>query len=368
MDFLRHNARRIVVKLGTHTLTHADGNLNAERIHSLCGQVAALRSRGIEVVLVSSGAIGLGVGNLGLERRPTDLASLQACAAIGQTILMQTWREGFRAHGIEVAQVLLTHEDVRSRNRHLNCRNTLDRLLQLGVVPIVNENDTVSAREIKFGDNDMLSALAASLTRADLLVILSTIPGLLDRTGDGGLVPVVHCITPAIEAMAGDADSPLSTGGMISKIAAAKVATRSGTGVYIGDGGDPLILLHLVGGRSRGTFFVPASLSLDAKRRWIAFFESPGGTLHVDAGATQALRHGGGSLLAKGLRRVEGDFARGAVVMIADPRGDLVARGIAQFDSMQMRDIAGLDSQTIRARIPGCKRTEAVHRNTLVLL
>ncbi len=368
MDFLRQNARRIVVKLGTHTLTHADGGLNEARIHGLCDQIASLRRRGIEVVVVSSGAIGLGVGSLGLARRPADLASLQACAAVGQTILMQTWREGFRRHGIGVAQVLLTHEDVRSRNRHLNCRNTLERLLQLGVVPVVNENDTVSAREIKFGDNDMLSALTASLTRADLLVILSTIPGLLDRTGDGSLVPVVEEITPAVEAMAGGSDNPLATGGMVSKIAAAKVATRSGTAVYIGDGSDPQILLHLVSGRSRGTFFVPVSLSLDAKRRWVAFFESPGGTLHVDAGAAEALRHGGGSLLAKGMKRVDGRFAQGAVVTIAGPDGAVIARGIAQFSADELRAVAGLDSDAIRARLPGCKRTEAVHRNTLVLL
>ncbi len=366
--FLRQNARRIIVKIGTHTLAHQDGSHNAERIESLCFQIADLRKRGLEIIIVSSGAIGLGLGNLGMSKRPTDLATLQACAAVGQTILMQTWRNGFRHHDIEVGQVLLTHEDVRNRTRHLACRNTLERLIQLGVIPIINENDTVSAKEIRFGDNDMLSALTASLTNADLLILLSTIPGLLDRTGDGELVPVVKKITPAIEAMAGGSDSPLATGGMISKIAAAKVATRSGAGVFIGDGRNPRILLELANGNAAGTFFVPSALTLDAKRRWIAFFESSKGSLTVDTGAADALLNHGKSLLPKGLLQVEGQFSKGSVVMILSENGDPIARGIAQFDADQLRSIAGHDSHDIRSRFPASKRTEAVHRSSLVLL
>ncbi|MCD8483549.1 MAG: glutamate 5-kinase [Verrucomicrobia bacterium] len=255
MRFLSGHAERVVIKLGTNLLTAGGGRLDVVRVSGICTQIAAMRAKGLQVVVVSSGAVGLGMGKLGLLRRPTELASLQACAAIGQSLLMETWQQCFQQHGIIVAQILLTREDVRHRERHLAITHTLEHLLKLGVVPIVNENDTVSAAEIKFGDNDILSALTASLIQAHLLVILSTIPGLLDLKGDGKVVPVVAQIDERIEAMAGGTTSATAVGGMRSKIEAAKVATKSGCGVFIGSGEHPALLAELMEGRALGTFF-----------------------------------------------------------------------------------------------------------------
>jgi len=368
MDFLLENVRRVVIKLGTNILTRGGGRMEVERVQDLCAQIASLRKRNVDVIIVSSGAVGLGMGRLGLTRRPTELATLQACAAIGQTLLMETWQKSLQAHDITCAQILLTHEDVRHRNRHLAVTNTLERLLKLGVVPVVNENDTVSVAELKFGDNDILSALTASLAKADLLVILSTVPGLIDRTGTGEIVPVVREITPEIRAMAGGTDSPTAVGGMISKIDAARVATRSGCGVFIGNGADPVIIMHLLNGRAEGTFFVPSNLPLDSRKRWIAFFETPRGKIRVDAGAATALRTNGRSLLAKGVKSVTGEFPDHSVVEIEDEDGRLVARGVTGFGSAEIASIAGKESSAIRAQFPGRRRFEIIHRNALVLL
>lgn len=241
-------AKRIVIKLGTGVLTTGIGNLDTERISALCNQVKALRERGIEVILVSSGSIGLGMGKLGLEKRPKDLASLQACAAVGQSILINTWQKGFDPHELTVAQILLTREDLRAKHRHNAVFETVERLLANGTVPIVNENDTVSATEIKFGDNDTLSALVASVTNADLLFILSNIPGLIDMQGSGEVIPVVETITPEIEAMAQGTQQETSVGGMVSKLSAAKIAQRAGCGVIIGSGKDASLFDHLLEG------------------------------------------------------------------------------------------------------------------------
>jgi glutamate 5-kinase len=231
-------AKRIVIKIGTGVLTSGIGDLNTARIEVLCHQVKVLRDRGIEVILVSSGAVGLGMGKLGLEKRPKELASQQACAAVGQTILVNTWQQGFDPHGLTVAQILLTREDLRAKHRHTAVFNTIERLLANGTVPIVNENDTVSAREIKFGDNDTLSALVASVTNADQLFILSNIPGLIDMQGTGEVVPFVEKMTSNIEAMAQGTTDTTAVGGMISKLSAAKIAHRAGCGVTIGNGQD----------------------------------------------------------------------------------------------------------------------------------
>src|SRR3954470_19504320 len=220
--------RRLVVKLGTGVLTSGVGQLDTARIESMCAQIARLRAQGTEVIVVSSGAVGLGMGRLGLGKRPKDLSKKQACAAVGQSLLMQTWQRGFEPHGSTVAQVLLTHDDLRVRSRYLGVKETLQQLLVYQTIPIINENDTVSAAEIKFGDNDTLSAMVASLVEAQYLFILSTAPGLIDMKGSGEIVPVVERITPEIEAMAGGTTSETATGGMISKISAAKLATRSG--------------------------------------------------------------------------------------------------------------------------------------------
>ncbi|HYD84468.1 MAG TPA: glutamate 5-kinase, partial [Opitutus sp.] len=225
--------KRIVIKLGTGVLTTGIGQLDTARIAAVCAEIAALRARGTEVILVSSGAVGLGMGALQLEKRPKDVSKKQACAAVGQSLLMQHWQSGFAPHDLTVAQVLLTHEDLRGRARFLGVKATLRQLVDYNTIPVINENDTVSAAEIKFGDNDTLSAMVASLVEARYLIILSTAPGLVDLRGTKQIVPVVERITPEIEAMAGGTTSETAVGGMISKISAAKLATRSGCGVFI---------------------------------------------------------------------------------------------------------------------------------------
>jgi glutamate 5-kinase len=360
--------KRVVIKLGTGVLTHGVGQLDEPRIAAVCTQIAALRARGAEVLVVSSGAVGLGMGVLRLAKRPGELARKQACAAIGQSLLMQTWQRGFAPLGLTVAQVLLTHEDLRGRERHLGVKATLRQLLDYSVVPIINENDTVSAAEIKFGDNDTLSALVASLIEADHLVILSTAPGLVDLRGTKQIVPVVEKITPEIEAMAGGTTSETATGGMISKISAAKLATKSGCGVFIASGAEPDILEKLFSGRGPGTFFVPSGLPLNAKKRWLAWYQRPAGTLHVNAGAAAALREHGTSLLAAGVTGVSGEFAAGDVVNIAAPDGLVIARGTSSFSSSETAHLSGKKSDEMRVLYSTRKHLEVVHRDELVLL
>lgn len=368
MQFLEANARRVVVKIGTNSLTGPGGKLLNDRIEGLCAQVGALRKKGFEVLVVSSGAVGMGLGKLGLQRRPADLASLQACAAVGQPCLMEAWQHCLEKEHIATAQILLTREDIRGRKRHLNIRNTLEKLLSLGVVPVVNENDTVSADEIKFGDNDILSALLASLLKADLLVILSTIPGLMEKQGKGKLIPVVQEISPEIEAMAGGAKNELATGGMVTKIEAAKLATQSGCGVFIGSAEENNILEEIHSGTARGTFFIPQSISLAARKRWIAYFEKPTGALQLDAGAVRAVKERNSSLLARGVTGCDGVFGEGSVVTLHDPAGEIIARGIVAYDDATLRTILGLASGEIKARQPGRSRYEVVHRDSLVLI
>jgi len=360
--------KRVVVKLGTGVLTRGVGQLDEPRIAAVCAQLAALRARGAEVIVVSSGAVGLGMGALGLAKRPAELARKQACAAVGQSLLMQTWQHGFAPHGLTVAQVLLTHEDLRERARHLGVKATLRQLLDYGVIPVINENDTVSAAEIKFGDNDTLSALVASLVEADHLVILSTAPGLIDLKGTKQIVPVVEKITPEIEAMAGGTTSETAVGGMVSKIAAARIATKAGCGVFIAGGAEPDILEKLFSGRGPGTFFVPSGLPLHAKKRWLAWFQRPAGTIHINAGAAAALRERGTSLLAAGVTGATGEFAAGDVVDIVAPDGAVIARGTSSFTRGEILTISGKKGDELRALFPGRKHLEVVHRNDLVLL
>jgi glutamate 5-kinase len=360
--------RRVVVKLGTGVLTSAGGELNTARIAAVCAEIAALRARGTEVIVVSSGAVGLGMGALGLAKRPKDLAKKQACAAIGQSRLMQTWQAGFAPHRLTVAQVLLTHDDLRVRARYLGVQETLRQLIGYGTIPIINENDTVSAAEIKFGDNDTLSAMVASLVEANHLVILSTAPGLIDLKGTKQIVPVVERITPEIEAMAGGTTSETAVGGMVSKISAAKLATRAGCGVFIASGAEPEILAKLFGGRGPGTFFVPSGLPLDAKKRWLAYFQRPAGTIFVNANAVPALRDHGRSLLAVGVTGAGGEFAAGDIVNIAGPDGAIFARGKSAFASDEIAALAGRQGDAVAALHPARKRHEVVHRNDLVLL
>jgi len=360
--------RRVVVKLGTGVLTSGIGDLNAARIAAVCAEIAALRARGTEVIVVSSGAVGLGMGRLGLEKKPREISKKQACAAIGQSLLMQTWQAGFAPHRLTVAQVLLTHDDLRLRSRYVGVQEALRQLISYGTIPVINENDTVSAAEIKFGDNDMLSAMVASLIGAQHLIILSTAPGLVDMRGTGEIVPVVERITAEIEAMAGGTTSETATGGMVSKIAAAKLATKSGCGVFIASGAEPEILAKLLCGRGPGTFFVPNGLPLEARKRWLAYFQRPAGTLLLNANAVPVLRGQGRSLLAVGVTGSRGEFAAGDIVNLAGPDGMVFARGKTSFGSDEIPALAGKKGDAVAALYPTRKRLEVIHRNDLVLL
>ncbi len=349
-------AKRIVIKLGTGVLTSGIGELNTGRIEALCRQVHLLRERGTEVILVSSGAVGLGMGKLGLKKRPRDLAALQACAAVGQSILINIWQRSFDPHGITVAQILLTREDLRAKHRHNAVFNTVERLLARGAVPIVNENDTVSAAEIKFGDNDTLSALVASVSSADLLIILSNIPGLIDMRGTGKVVPIVEAITPEIEAMAQGTPHETSVGGMVSKLSAAKIAHRAGCGVFIGSGADAGLFDRLLAGESVGTYFLPSDLPVKSHKRWIAIQDHTFGKITVDAGAADALLKNGRSLLAAGITEVEGVFHAGDVVQICDARGSAIAQGLVALDADALEELPRSGSDPV------------IHRDHLVLL
>lgn len=355
-EFLK-NAVRIVVKLGTGVLTDSHKQPDPAQMGQLAAQLAGQRRAGKEVVVVSSGAVGAGMGALGYEKRPSELAELQACAAVGQSRLMATYERLFGAYGLAVAQVLITHEDLEHHERHLNARNTLITLLRLGVVPVINENDAVSFTELKFGDNDTLSALVASLLPADLLVILTNVDGLIEAYGQPGArtIPTVERIDSALERLAGGTTSATSVGGMSSKLQAAKIAVRSGIPLVIASGRKKDSLARIVAGEEEGTLFVPRPRRLQGRKRWIAFFHHPRGTVYVDSGARKALRENGKSLLPPGIARCEGEFAAGDVVRVCDLDGMEFARGIAAFEASQ-----------IKAR--QLKRVEVIHRDNLVVL
>jgi len=350
-------ASRIVVKLGTGVLTDSRKLIDPAQLEQLVAQMAAQRKAGREIILVTSGAVGAGMGALGYETRPTDLAEKQACAAVGQSRLIAAYDKLFSAHGLVVAQVLLTHEDLEHHERHLNARNTLVTLLQRGVVPIINENDAVSFTEIKFGDNDKLSALVASLLPADLLVILTTVDGVIENFGkkNAQQLSLVEKINADVEDMAGGTTSVTAVGGMKSKIDAAKIVVRSGIPLVIASGKKKNVLAKILDGADEGTLFVAKPNKLQGRKRWIAFFHHPKGTLVVDDGAKKALREAGKSLLPPGVARCEGEFVAEDVVRICDLNGTEFARGIAKFSA-----------EEIRAK--KLARVELVHRDDLVIL
>lgn len=348
---------RIVVKLGTGVLTDGRRQLDPEQMGQLVAQFAALRQAGREVVLVSSGAVGAGMAVLGYTERPRELAEKQACAAVGQSRLMAIYERLFAEYGLHVGQVLLTHDDLQDKQRHRNARTTLITLLNRGVIPVINENDTVSTTELKFGDNDRLSALVAALLPADLLVILTSVEGVIENYGRPGArtVPVVTAIDAALEKMAGDTNSATAVGGMKSKIQAAKIVVRSGIPMVIASGRKKNVLAQILDGAEEGTLFVPKPGKLRGHKRWIAFFHHPQGALWVDAGAEDALCHRGKSLLPPGIIRCDGAFEAGAVVSVCDQEGAEFGRGLVKFSA-----------EEIRARkVP---RTEVVHRDDLVIL
>lgn len=348
---------RIVVKLGTGILTDRRKRPDQVQFAQLVAQVAGLSADGREVVLVTSGAVGAGMGVLGFDKRPGDLAALQACAAVGQARLMGMYEALFRHYDLRVAQVLLTHEDLADHRRHLNARSTLLHLLERGVIPIVNENDAVSVTELKFGDNDTLSALVASLLPADLLVILTTAEGLIEGFGrpEARRVAVVEAIDPHVEALAGGTASDTAVGGMTTKIQAARIVVRSGIPLVIASGRPFDVLPRILAGEDEGTLFLPRPGGrLPSRKRWIAFYHRPAGVLVVDDGAGRALRDLGRSLLAPGVASVHGEFAAGSVVGIRDLTGREFARGLSRWSADALRERNGSG--------------EVVHRDDLVLI
>lgn len=353
---LLNKSARMVVKLGTGTLTDSRKQPDFHQLSQLVAQVAGQRKAGREVVIVTSGAVGAGMGVLGYAKRPAELAELQACAAVGQSRLMTIYETLFAKHELKVAQVLLTHDDLRHHERHLNARNTLVRLLQLGVVPIINENDAISFTEIKFGDNDRLSALVACLLPADLLVILTTVDGVIEGYGTPGarLLAEVPQITAEIEAMAGGTTSATAVGGMTSKIQAAKMVVASGIPLVIASGQKKDALERIVAGEPEGTLFLPKKSRLKSRKRWIAFFHHTNGAVVVDDGAKSALREKGKSLLPPGVKRTEGRFAAGDVISVRDEAGMEFARGISRVGH---RDLAN----------PSALKEEVIHRDDLVV-
>jgi glutamate 5-kinase len=364
-------SRRWVIKVGSSLLTAKGQGLDRQAIADWAVQVAALRRDGREVVLVSSGAVAEGMARLGLKQRPSVLTELQAAAAVGQMGLVQAWESAFQQHGLHTAQVLLTHEDVSDRGRYLNSRGTLKSLLDFGVVPVINENDTVATDEIRLGDNDTLAALAVNLVEADVLVILTDQDGLFDadpRASAGArLIDEAELSDPKLEAMAGEGRGELGRGGMRTKLLAARWAARSGAATLIAHGRSPSVLAKLAQGEGIGTLLKPAQGVMAARKRWIAGQLQVRGTLHLDAGAAQVLRDKGRSLLPVGVKRVEGEFGRGDLVACLDPEGREVARGLVNYDAAESRRILGLASPKVREALGYPGEPELVHRDNLVL-
>jgi glutamate 5-kinase len=365
-------AGRIIVKVGSSLVTNEGRGLDHGAIAKWAAQIAALRLLGKEVVLVSSGAIAEGMLRLGFAARPTDIHELQACAACGQMGLAQIYETSFRTHGIKTAQVLLTHADLADRERYLNARSTLTTLLRLGVVPIINENDTVVTDEIKFGDNDTLGALVANLIEADALVILTDQKGLF--SADPRKDPAATMIRQAqagdvtLEAMAGGAGSSIGSGGMLTKVLAAKRAARSGAHTVIAWGREDNALVRLAQGEAIGTQLLAATARMTARRQWMHDHLHTAGELVLDAGAVGKLQHEGKSLLPIGVTAVRGEFGRGALVACVDQAGREIARGLANYTSSETRRIMRHASSEIEGILGYVEAPELVHRDNLVLL
>lgn len=365
------SAHTWVVKVGTSVLTGPDGILDPARIGHLAEQICAVMATGRRVALVSSGAVGAGIGRLGLRGRPDNLRQLQAAAAVGQAYLIRAYDECLRQHGRSAAQLLLTHEDFDSRPRYLNMRNTLTALFDYDAVPIINENDTISVDEIKFGDNDRLAAMVTNLLRAPLLVILSVVDGLYkDDPGPGGegeVVPLVANLDDDVLGLAGDSRSSLGTGGMRSKLQAARLVTHAGGSVVIASGKKPEPLTRILAGETVGTLFLARGATQTARKRWIGLTARPRGRFVVDAGARKALEAGNKSLLAIGVVAIEGEFGKGDVVSVHDPEGHEFARGLSNYSTAEVQLIRGLRTEQARQTLGTALYDEVIHKDNLVL-
>ncbi|MDY6009855.1 MAG: glutamate 5-kinase [Duodenibacillus sp.] len=372
MESIVKTARRVVVKVGSALVTNDGRGLDEAAIARWAAQIAALQKMGRQIVLVSSGAVAEGILRLGWNSRPTRLAELQAAAAVGQMGLVQAYETHFSEHGIRTAQILLTHADLSNRERYLNARETILTLLDLGVVPIINENDTVVNDEIKVGDNDTLGALVTNLIEADVLIILTDQKGLY--TADPRKDPTAQFVSqatagdPVLETMAGGAASTLSKGGMITKILAAKRAQRSGAATVIASGREERVLERLAGGEAIGTQLNAVHAPLHARQKWLIDQLRPEGTVHLDAGAARALLENKTSLLPVGIKFVMGEFLRGDVVGIVAPDGTEIARGLVNYASSELQLIKGLHTEEIRKVLGFENQPEAVHRDNLVMI
>lgn len=362
--------RRCVVKIGSALLTANGQGLDRDAIAGWVAQMAGLRAKGIEVVLVSSGAVAEGMMRLGWSQRPRALFEQQAAAAVGQMGLVQAYESCFQQHDIHTAQVLLTHEDLSDRQRYLNARSTLRSLLDLGVVPVVNENDTVVTDEIRFGDNDTLAALAVNLLEADCLIILTDQAGLFDKDprshADAKLIDSANANDSSLEALVGETGA-LGRGGMLTKLRAARLAARSGAATVIAHGHEANVLTEVLAGKMVGTLFSTEQESLVARKQWLAGHLQLRGELVLDDGAVKMLKESGCSLLSVGVTAVNGDFRRGEVVACVDQNGNEVARGLANYSAAEVQKIKGLPSDKLEAALGYVDEAELIHRDNLVV-
>jgi len=359
------NAKTIVVKIGTGVLSAEDGRLEGARVAEIAEQVCGLVSRGYKVVIVSSGAIGAGMAELKMDKRPTLLPQLQAAASVGQGKLIAAYEERFKRRGYHAAQMLLTRDDFEDRARYLNARNTILALLDLGAVPVINENDSIRVEEITFSDNDLLSALVTTLVRADVLVMLSTVKGLYK---DGHVVDVVERIDESVRRLSTGAVSRRGSGGMESKLQAAEIATRAGIPVIVADGREKEILLRVADGEKTGTLFMPSSERMSSRKGWIGLTVRPKGRIYVDGGARDAVANKGRSLLPSGITRVEGRFERGDIVAIVAEDGGEFARGLVNYSSEELARIKGLKTSAIAGVLGSRPYDEAVHRDNMAVM
>ena len=361
--------RRVLVKIGSNVLTNRAGRVDRRRVRQLSEQVSTLFDQGLEVIVVSSGAIATGLGELEIDARPTTMPALQAIAAVGQGLLIRMYKQSFRRYGRLVGQVLLSREDMEDRTRFLNTRNTLRALLNYGCVPIINENDTVCVDEIRYGDNDFLAAHLATMIMADLVVLLTTVGGLMqaDEGGRQRVIPVVERISDEVLGLDDGRTSTRGTGGMTSKLRAASVVTRAGVPVVVANGKSRDVLLRIVAGEDVGTLFLPAERRMASRKRWIGFTAPARGRLVVDEGARRALVERGKSLLASGIREVQGTFQKGDVVALQLEGGEPFAQGLTNYSSDDLARIQGCHTREIEARLGYKDYDEAVHRDNLVV-
>lgn len=358
---------RVVIKVGTRLLSDEKFLLDHSALSQVVANVIAARDAGSSVILVTSGAVGAGMGILRLKRRPERIIEKQACAAVGQSALMHEYSLAFARHDVITAQVLLTRSDLADRKKHQNIRRVIEKLLADGIVPIVNENDVVADDELKFGDNDTLSALVADLVDADLLMILTDVEGLYSSLHKRERIPVVTTINQEIYAAAGDSGRGASVGGMTTKIRAAEKMARAGRATVIASGREPNVAAKILAGEDIGTLFLPSDKRIDARKRWIADHLVPRGRIIIDAGAARALSRQGRSLLPSGVRGVEGNFLRGTAVEIIDEDGTVIGQGLAGYGSREILMIKGSKASEIKSILGHTHGDEVIHRNDLVI-